>query len=47
MRASGQCAKEGAAYGNCVLQQYENMTKGACDKEFAQFKNCVSKAMKK
>lgn len=47
MDASAQCSVLGAAYGQCVLKHYSNMTKDACQAEFAQFKACVQKHMKR
>lgn len=44
--ASGKCAKEGSAYGQCVLASYSNMAPKACEKEFASFKACVSRNFK-
>lgn len=43
MEASGKCTKEGAAYGQCVLNSYQTMQKDTCAKEFAIFKQCVQK----
>lgn len=47
MQASAQCLELGAAYGQCVLKTYSNMSKDACEKEFLAFKTCVTKAFKK
>lgn len=47
MQASAQCLELGAAYGQCVLKTYNNISKDVCEKEFNAFKACVTKAMKK
>lgn len=47
MNASAKCAELGAAYGQCVLKTYTNISKDACAKEFQLFRACVSANMKK
>lgn len=43
MEVSGKCSKEGALYGNCVLQNYQTIGHKTCDAEFIKFKNCMVK----
>ncbi|KAG2733476.1 hypothetical protein G9P44_003001 [Scheffersomyces stipitis] len=46
IESSGKCAAEGAAYGQCVLNNYTMMAPNACEQEFLKFKNCVSGSLK-
>ncbi|KAI4721314.1 hypothetical protein E4T48_02369 [Aureobasidium sp. EXF-10727] len=40
--ASSKCTLEsqGAAYGKCIVAEYQNVRKDMCAKEFMQLKNC-------
>ncbi|VEU22975.1 DEKNAAC104283 [Brettanomyces naardenensis] len=45
MNATLQCTELSAAYGNCILKNYQNVTKDACVQEFMAYKKCVVKHM--
>lgn len=47
MAASGKCAAEGMAYGQCVLKTYSLMAHNACEAEFTRFRACVTKHLGK
>ncbi|KAI4730373.1 hypothetical protein E4T49_01735 [Aureobasidium sp. EXF-10728] len=38
--ASSKCTLESAAYGKCIVAEYQNVRKDMCAKEFMQLKNC-------
>ncbi|CAG7950058.1 unnamed protein product [Penicillium nalgiovense] len=39
-KASAQCSVEVAAYGKCVVTDYNSVHKDMCVKEFMRLKNC-------
>ncbi|KAJ6001490.1 hypothetical protein N7522_006717, partial [Penicillium canescens] len=39
-KASAQCSAEVAAYGKCVVTDYNSVHKDMCAKEFMRLKNC-------
>ncbi|KAJ5954188.1 hypothetical protein N7501_008467 [Penicillium viridicatum] len=39
-KASAQCSVEVAAYGKCVVTDYNSVHKDMCAKEFMRLKNC-------
>lgn len=41
MSATMQCSELSAAYGSCMVKNYQNMNKDACLKEFMAYKRCV------
>ncbi|KAF2458762.1 hypothetical protein BDY21DRAFT_370934 [Lineolata rhizophorae] len=45
--AVAKCPHESAAYGKCVLADYNNMSKDKCLAEFLRLKECFTAAMKK
>ncbi|GAB7337816.1 hypothetical protein MBLNU457_4222t1 [Dothideomycetes sp. NU457] len=38
---------QGAAYGKCVVAEYQNVQKGMCAQEFMRLKDCYLAAAKK
>ncbi|KAF2811533.1 uncharacterized protein BDZ99DRAFT_384926 [Mytilinidion resinicola] len=38
--AVGKCSVEGAAYGKCIVADYNNVTKDKCLTEFMKLKDC-------
>ncbi|KAF9741820.1 hypothetical protein PMIN02_005669 [Paraphaeosphaeria minitans] len=45
--AVGQCSKESAVYGKCILADYNNVHKDQCAVEFMKLKDCYLAAYKK
>ncbi|KAJ5161683.1 hypothetical protein N7492_007075 [Penicillium capsulatum] len=39
-RATAQCSVEAAAYGKCVVADYNSVHKDMCAKEFMKLKDC-------
>ncbi|KAJ5770953.1 uncharacterized protein N7511_003004 [Penicillium nucicola] len=39
-KATAQCSVEVAAYGKCVVTDYNSVHKDMCAKEFLRLKNC-------
>ncbi|KAJ5131142.1 uncharacterized protein N7515_007181 [Penicillium bovifimosum] len=39
-KATAQCSAEVAAYGKCVMTDYNSVHKDMCAKEFLRLKNC-------
>ncbi|KAK9472236.1 uncharacterized protein V1510DRAFT_417699 [Dipodascopsis tothii] len=46
-KAAYSCGPLASAYGQCVLRNYDQNTKGMCTKQFVAFKSCVMKEMRK
>ncbi|PYH99702.1 hypothetical protein BO71DRAFT_394181 [Aspergillus ellipticus CBS 707.79] len=46
-RATARCSTEAAAYGKCVVADYNAVQKGMCAKEFLKLKDCYLAAAKK
>lgn len=46
-RATAQCSAEAAAYGKCVVADYNGVRKDMCVNEFMKLKNCFLAASKK
>ncbi|KEQ58872.1 uncharacterized protein M437DRAFT_88143 [Aureobasidium melanogenum CBS 110374] len=38
--ATSKCTVEGAAYGKCIVAEYQNVNKDMCAQEFMKLKNC-------
>ncbi|ODV84226.1 hypothetical protein CANARDRAFT_29382 [[Candida] arabinofermentans NRRL YB-2248] len=47
MNATMQCSQQSVLYGQCVLKNYENISKDACMAEFMNYKQCVQKHLGK
>jgi hypothetical protein len=43
VETSAKCSKEGALYGQCILNNYQTLGHNTCDKEFVAFKQCITK----
>ncbi|TKX20254.1 putative mitochondrial respiratory chain complex I assembly protein [Elsinoe australis] len=39
-QAVAKCSVESAAYGKCVVGEYQNVRKDMCVQEFMRLKNC-------
>ncbi|OKP06417.1 hypothetical protein PENSUB_6407 [Penicillium subrubescens] len=39
-KATAKCSTEAAAYGKCVLADYDSVHKDMCVKEFMRLKDC-------
>ncbi|KAJ5359519.1 uncharacterized protein N7496_011932 [Penicillium cataractarum] len=46
-KATAKCSTEAAAYGKCVLADYNSVHKDMCAKEFMRLKDCFLAASKK
>ncbi|KAJ5618862.1 hypothetical protein N7510_002846 [Penicillium lagena] len=46
-KATAKCATEAAAYGKCVVADYNSVHKDMCAKEFLRLKDCYLAASKK
>ncbi|RWQ92108.1 hypothetical protein C8Q69DRAFT_510232 [Paecilomyces variotii] len=46
-KATAQCSVEAAAYGKCVVADYQSVHKDMCVKEFMRLKDCYLAAAKK
>jgi hypothetical protein len=46
-KAAAQCTAEAAAYGKCVVADYNAVQKDMCAKEFMRLKDCYLIAAKK
>ncbi|OQD78289.1 hypothetical protein PENDEC_c001G05368 [Penicillium decumbens] len=46
-KATAQCSVEAAAYGKCVVSDYNSVHKDMCAKEFMRLKDCFLAASKK
>ncbi|KAL3708190.1 hypothetical protein TMatcc_006173 [Talaromyces marneffei ATCC 18224] len=46
-QAASQCSVEAAAYGKCVVADYNAVQKDMCAKEFMRLKDCFLAASKK
>ncbi|KAJ5553811.1 hypothetical protein N7513_003770 [Penicillium frequentans] len=46
-KAAAQCSVEAAAYGKCVVSDYNSVRKDMCAKEFMRLKDCFLAASKK
>ncbi|OQE15414.1 hypothetical protein PENSTE_c028G05328 [Penicillium steckii] len=46
-KATAQCSAQAAAYGKCVVADYNSVHKDMCAKEFMKLKDCVMAASKK
>ncbi|CEO59359.1 hypothetical protein PMG11_04036 [Penicillium brasilianum] len=46
-KATAKCSIEAAAYGKCVLADYNSVHKDMCAKEFMRLKDCFLAASKK
>ncbi|KAJ5224894.1 uncharacterized protein N7469_008397, partial [Penicillium citrinum] len=40
-KATAQCSTQAAAYGKCVVADYNSVHKDMCAKEFMKLKDCV------
>lgn len=38
--AAAKCSTEGAAYGKCIVADYNNVYKDKCAEEFLKLKDC-------
>lgn len=47
MNATLQCTVLSTAYGNCMMKNYQNVSKDACVQEFLAYKECVKKHLGK
>jgi len=45
--AVAACAKESAAYGKCIVKDYNNVSKDKCLAEFLKLQQCYTAAYKK
>ncbi|KAH0603792.1 uncharacterized protein H6S33_007451 [Morchella sextelata] len=45
--AVGKCTTEAAAYGKCVIEDYNDVHRDKCAKAFMALKDCVLAASKK
>ncbi|KAH7036345.1 hypothetical protein B0J12DRAFT_678959 [Macrophomina phaseolina] len=45
--AAAKCSVESAAYGKCILADYNNVHKDMCLKDFLRLKDCYLAAVKK
>ncbi|KAH8677732.1 hypothetical protein BX600DRAFT_506745 [Xylariales sp. PMI_506] len=45
--AVSQCSVESAAYGKCIVADYNSVHKDKCAHEFMRLKDCYLKASKK
>lgn len=41
MVATANCSELSIAYGKCIANKYQNISKDACLQEFLNFKSCV------
>lgn len=46
-QAVAKCSAEAAAYGKCVVAEYNSVRKDMCAKEFMKLKDCYLAAAKK
>ncbi|KAJ0424836.1 hypothetical protein BJX62DRAFT_200610 [Aspergillus germanicus] len=46
-KATSKCAVEAAAYGKCIVADYQGVHKDMCAKEFMKLKDCFLAASKK
>ncbi|KAH7249174.1 hypothetical protein CEP52_004729 [Fusarium oligoseptatum] len=46
-KAVSQCSVEAAAYGKCIVADYNSVHKDKCAKEFMKLKDCYLAASKK
>ncbi|KAB8237352.1 hypothetical protein BDV23DRAFT_182946 [Aspergillus alliaceus] len=46
-KATSKCSVEAAAYGKCIVADYNSVHKDMCAKEFMKLKDCFLAASKK
>ncbi|RDW32455.1 hypothetical protein B0I72DRAFT_112601 [Yarrowia lipolytica] len=44
-QSTAACSTVASAYGKCILENYQTVSKDMCQQEFAKFKDCVQKQM--